>query len=341
MKTESNMTRQGIRSRVASILRLAMIIALGSGTIDAMAQKQIQSPESVDDIVAIQVSDNAYVLHGLRGLPNKINRGMIANLGFIVTEQGVVTIDSGGTVEQAQLLLSEIEKVTDAPVVAVLNSHIHGDHWLGNHTILEKYPDAVIYGHPEMLNKVADGAGETWVDLYDRLTGGVGGKIVIAGPAEGISGGSTLKFGSTKFSFVEIEKAHTDNDLLIHITPDQGDSIVFLGDLSFYKRLGRMDDGHFRGNIAALDKAISLEAGVYVPGHGPTTMGPLAAQSYRDLLDTLYSSTAELYEEGLADFEIKEKISPKFEAWRDWTGFDDGFGRHVNLVYLEVEEDSF
>jgi len=73
-----------------------------------------------------------------------------------------------------------------------------------------------------------------------------------------------------------------------------------------------MDDGHFKGNIAALDKAISLGADVYVPGHGPTTAGPLAAQSYRDFLDTLYSSTAELFEEGLADFEIKEKILPKF-----------------------------
>jgi len=141
--------------------------------------------------------------------------------------------------------------------------------------------------------------------------------------------------------FVEIEKAHTDNDLLIHVTGKPAGGVVFLGDLSFYKRLGRMDDGHFKGNIAALDKAMALGADVYVPGHGPTTSGPLAAKSYRDLLSKLYSSTAELFEEGLTDFEIKDKILPQFESWRDWTGFDDGFGRHVNLVYLEVEEDSF
>jgi len=68
----------------------------------------------------------------------------------------------------------------------------------------------------------------------------VGGKIVIAGPAEGISGGTTLEFGSTKIEFIEIEKAHTDNDLLIHVKTAQGNNAVFLGDLSFHKRLGRM-----------------------------------------------------------------------------------------------------
>jgi len=133
-------------------------------TVDAIAQKQFKSPETVEDIVAMKVTDSTYVLHGLRGLPNKINRGMIANLGFIVTEKGVVTIDSGGTAEQAKLLLSEIKKVTDAPVVAVLNSHVHGDHWLGNHTILETHPDAVIYGHPDMLTQVDDGGPEAWVE---------------------------------------------------------------------------------------------------------------------------------------------------------------------------------
>lgn len=326
---------------ITLILRLITAALVISAANQALAQKVFKSPESVDEVAAVQVTDAVYVLHGLRGLPNKINRGMIANLGFVVTDAGVVAVDSGGTVEQANLLLSEIKKVTDAPVVAVLNTHVHGDHWLGNHTILEKYPEATIYGHPDMISKVADGAGETWVNLYDQLTGGIGGKVIIAGPAEGMSGGKSLKFGSTRIDFVEIEKAHTDNDLLVHVTQNQSDSVIFLGDISFYKRLGRMDDGHFKGNIAALDKAISLGAQVYVPGHGPTTVGPLAAQSYRDLLSKMYSSTAKLFEDGLTDFEIKDKILAEFGPWRDWTGFDDGFGRHVNLVYLEVEEDSF
>jgi len=153
---------------IALLLRLMVVVAVSSTAFEATAQKQFVSPETVDQVAAVKVSENAYVMHGLRGLPNKINRGMIANLGFVVTEPGVVVIDSGGTAEQAQLLLSEIKKVTDAPVIAILNSHVHGDHWLGNHTIVEQFPDAVIYGHPAMIAQVEEGAGETWVDLYEK-----------------------------------------------------------------------------------------------------------------------------------------------------------------------------
>jgi glyoxylase-like metal-dependent hydrolase (beta-lactamase superfamily II) len=32
------------------------------------------------------------------------------------------------------------EKITNKPIVAVFNTHVHGDHWLGNQAIVERYP---------------------------------------------------------------------------------------------------------------------------------------------------------------------------------------------------------
>ena len=41
----------------------------------------------------------------------------------------------------------------------MLNTHIHGDHWLGNQAVRAAFPDAVIYGHPEMLAEVEGSGG--------------------------------------------------------------------------------------------------------------------------------------------------------------------------------------
>ena len=50
-------------------------------------------------------------------------------------QDGVILVDPGSTYQVGKQVLAEIKKVTTKPVVAVFNTHIHGDHWLGNQAI--------------------------------------------------------------------------------------------------------------------------------------------------------------------------------------------------------------
>lgn len=52
----------------------------------------------------------------------------IGNIGFVVTDQGVLVFDTGGEVERAEQALAALREVTDQPIVAVVYSHGHGDH---------------------------------------------------------------------------------------------------------------------------------------------------------------------------------------------------------------------
>jgi hypothetical protein len=52
----------------------------------------------------------------------------IANIGFVITDEGVFVFDTGGEVERARDALAALRKVTDAPIVGVAYSHGHGDH---------------------------------------------------------------------------------------------------------------------------------------------------------------------------------------------------------------------
>jgi cyclase len=55
-----------------------------------------------------------------------------SNAVFLVTDEGVLLIDTRTHPRVGQDLLERIRKVTDKPIKWVINSHFHGDHHFGN-----------------------------------------------------------------------------------------------------------------------------------------------------------------------------------------------------------------
>ncbi|MEW8212918.1 MAG: MBL fold metallo-hydrolase, partial [Candidatus Thiodiazotropha taylori] len=113
-----------------------------------------------------QIADNTYVLIGHDEHFSFANGGNIVNTGFIVTEAGVVVIDSGPSRLYGEQLIAAIAQVTDKPVVKLFITHMHPDHFLGNQAF-EGLPIAA-------LEKTQDGIrlmGETFNDNLYRLVG--------------------------------------------------------------------------------------------------------------------------------------------------------------------------
>ena len=112
----------------------------------------------LDNFKAEQVSNHVWVIHGPLELPNEKNEGFMNNPAFIVTDGGVVVVDPGSSVHTGNMLLREIRKVTDKPVIAVFDTHVHGDHWLGNDAIKRAFPEADIYAHDKTISMIEAGA---------------------------------------------------------------------------------------------------------------------------------------------------------------------------------------
>lgn len=55
-----------------------------------------------------------------------------SNASFLVTEEGVVVVDTRQHVRDGEELLAQIRKITDKPIKWVVNTHFHADHYLGN-----------------------------------------------------------------------------------------------------------------------------------------------------------------------------------------------------------------
>lgn len=296
-----------------------------------MYASAVENP--VRDYPADRIAAHTYVIHGPLGEPSVANQGFMNNPGFVVTRTGVVVIDPGSSVAAGRMVLRQIRNVTRKPVTHVLDTHVHGDHWLGNQAISEAYPQARLMAHPDMIRKASDGEAALWVGLMDRLTQGYtkGTRAVI--PTVPVSENQHFTTGGITFRILALANAHSKTDIMIEVVQD---AVVFTGDNVLNQRIARLDDGTFKGSIAACDRAIAVKARHYVPGHGKTANAKMV-QAYRDYMATLMAEVQRQYDAGKSDFEMKDAVAAELGAYRDWSGFNEQLGKHISLAVLEIE----
>ena len=293
--------------------------------------------EPVRDYPFEKVAENTWVIHGPLEMPNVSNQGFMNNPGMVLTNDGIVIVDPGSSMQAGEMVLRMLKKLSDQPVIAVFNTHIHGDHWLGNQAIRETYPDAPIYGHTEMLAMVAAGSGDTWVELMDRLTEGATKGTRVVGPSHAVKHGDTFKIGNKTFRIHHYGQAHTRTDIMIEV---EEDDVVFLGDNVTADRIPRMSDGNFQGNISSVDKILGIEAKTWVPGHGPTGDVTMV-KAYRDYLQAVYSSAEKAFNDDLDSSDVKAISLQATQQYKDWAGYNDELGPQGAQAYMEVEAAEF
>jgi glyoxylase-like metal-dependent hydrolase (beta-lactamase superfamily II) len=313
--------------------RFAMLVIL-LGAMPAGAADR--APPIKADYPLDRVAPRVYVVHGPNQMPTPENQGFMNNPGFVVTKSGVVVVDPGSSVQVGEMLLGKIRTVTKAPVVAVFNTHIHGDHWLGNGAIRAAFPKAKLYAHPEMIARTA-AEGANWVTLMDRLSNHASAGTRAVAPEIPVARGDRLTIGGLHFRVHHSGKAHTDGDIMIEVVEEKA---MFLGDNAMRDRVGRLDDGDLRGNIEALDMALATSAERYVPGHGKTG-GREVPQAYREWLDKLYAAVKKYRAQGLSDFEMKDQVIAELATYKSWSNFDAEIGKLISLVWLQAEREDF
>jgi len=316
-----------MRRSVFLILTLAV---LASGC------SRSKGPPIASDFPPVRLTEHVYVIHGPNEMPNKQNQGFMNNPGFVLTTKGVVVIDPGSSVQVGEMVLKQIATVTRDPVIAVFNTHIHGDHWLGNDAVRAAFPRAVIYAHPHMRARTA-ADGDTWITLMETLTDGATKGTRAAAPNADIEHDETLALGGKHFRIVHTGVAHTDGDIMVEVLED---SVLFTGDNIVAERAARMDDGNFKGNMAAAEAALKTKATIVVPGHGKSG-GRELVTNYLAYLKALHAAVKKYYAQGMSDFDMKDKVVTDLKPYQKWAQFDSEIGRLISLAYLQIEAEAF
>ncbi len=279
---------------------------------------------------------DVFVMHGPKEDPNKANEGFMNNPAFVIANNGLIVIDPGSSYLVGKKIIKQIEKISTKPILAVFNTHIHGDHWLGNQAIVEKYPDVKIYAHAKMIADAKNGDGDMWVELMATLTEGLSTGTIATYPTDKTENQQIITIDNKQFKVHNpYKKSHTDTDIMIESIDDK---VLFLGDNSLNNRMGRFSEiSSMLDNIKTLEYAINLNLVSYTPGHGLSGDANTAVKQFLDYLIILKNNIKKGYDDDLADFEIKPLLLAKVKKYQNWSGFNEQFGRNINIMYLEIE----
>ncbi len=284
-----------------------------------------------------KVAKNTWVMHGPRELPNPKNRGFMNNPGIVKTSAGLVMIDPGSTLRVGENVLAAVKKISDENIVAVFNTHIHGDHWLANQAIKTAYPKVKIYGHPKMLAEIENGEGDNWIKTMHSMTEGASKGTIVVGPNNTVDNSNVIKVGDTRFKIHHYGTSHTSNDIMIEVVEN---SVVFLGDNVLALRIPRTSDGTFQGNIATIETMLKSNAKTYVPGHGPSGDKTMV-ETYLNYLTLIYQAAQKAFEEDLDSSDVIAITRETTIAYKDWPGYEDLLGSQGAQAYSEVEAAEF
>jgi len=276
-------------------------------------------------------------MHGPVVSPNKENKGFMNNPAVIGATHGLIVIDPGGNYNVGKKVLAEIAKISDKPIIAVFNTHKHGDHWFANKAIVEKYPNVDIYAHPNMIKVSKEGEAEVWYGILSRTTGNLEGTKDFAFPTKTLVDGQKIEIDGQEFVIQHPHDAHTDTDIVI---AHMNSMTLFLGDNLMKGRLGSFDESSsIFGNIELLEN-IKRETNfkLYVPGHGKSGAKDETIDPFLNYLKVLAEEGKSAYGEDKESYEVKDEVMQKLPWMKEWDAFEKNMPSHLNKVMIEIEE---
>lgn len=249
-----------------------------------------------------QIAPDTWLLEGSTENFNTRNGGNVVNTAFIVTDAGVVVIDTGPSKRYGQAMRDAIARVTDQPIARVYLTHHHPDHVLGNQAFAE-VPIAALAETNRLLAEQGDGMAENMYRVVGDWMRGT--EVTLA--SETVEPG-VVEIGGHRLHLLAL-RGHTGADLVIF---DETTGVLFAGDILFHDRaLTTPNSPGLEVWLGELDQLEALSWKVLVPGHGPIAEDAEPFAQMRDYLGWLDSLLSESAAQGLVMTEVMQAPVPE------------------------------
>jgi glyoxylase-like metal-dependent hydrolase (beta-lactamase superfamily II) len=276
-----------------------------------------------------KVATNVYAIVGPLTNRTKENLGNNATFGFVVTDDGVVLIDAGGTYRGAQAIHQTIQTVTDKPVRLVINTGGQDHRWLGNSYFKKQ-------GARIMASAAAVADQRARVQDQFIMLGTLVGDEVLKGTNDVyaddlIQDQKTFSIGGTRFE-VRRGHAHTPGDMLVWLPQS---NVMFTGDLVYVERmLGVIEVSSSAKWIHSFETMASYKPRYIVPGHGSVTTIEQARKDTYDYLVFLRNTVRKYREAGGTEGGVGRLDQSQYSYLKNYELLK---GRNIQRVFQELE----
>jgi cyclase len=251
---------------------------------------------------------------------------------FVVTQEGVVMIDSCNSPLDSRKMAAAIKKVTDKPVVFLIDTEIHSDH-TANHFIFS--PPATIINH--------QGAGEGMKKEYDpkraetlaakspEMRAALEGSRMVTPHIE-YKEKMTIHLGERTFELIYLKNVHSEADTAIWLPKER---VLFAASAANVRRFLNLRPTVVIPDVLASYKLMkSLNPEIVVTGHGPPTTTKVFDE-YEGFYTLLLKRVGDMAAQGKSLAEIKKELKmPEYADWRD----QDRLAVNIDAAYRTVKK---
>ena len=245
-------------------------------------------------------------------------------IGWMASKDGIVVVDTQFP-DQANHLLTEIDKLKLGNIDLLINTHHHGDHTAGN-PVFKDRTDMILAHSNSRKNQEASA----------KARGREDSQVY---PTDTFRTSISRNIGSETVTLNYHGAAHTDGDALVHF---ENANVVHLGDLLFNRRFPYIDKSagaNIENWVKVLDKAKSNydNETIFMWGHAgdgyDITGGKDDISAFQNYLEKLLEFGEKSNKASMTLEEVKKNTTfiPGAEEWKG-----KGIERSLDAVYTEL-----
>lgn len=234
-----------------------------------------------------------------------------ANSTFLITNEGILVVDTGLNEQEGRKLLAEIRKISSLPVRYIVNTHYHPDHRGGNNVV---GPEATVIATRFTLSQPAS---------YSPAQG----KIAFSHEME-------LYLGGHEVQIYFPGPAHTVGDAVVYFPHEHA---IATGDLFLNGSCPAMDEGDMENWVAALDSMLQLPLEAVVPGHFDLA-NKEQLRRFRDYLADLRDQVSAMFRSGASLDQVQKRLElGKYKDFRQYPQYEATFADNAASYYHQLE----
>jgi cyclase len=277
----------------------------------------------------LKIRDGIYV-YGRDDIPG---RDLSSNCGIIITQEGVVLIDSGPNPPDSLAILAAVKKLTSQPIRFLINTETHNDHTTGNFVFS---PPAVVIGSTGAAAGIksyysAQRNEKLMAESAEMRDSFRGFRLVT--PHIEFTDRLVLNMGDRTLELLQLNRIHSDADTAIWLPKER---VLFSAAIAAVKRFGFFRFFVTIENVkATLKKLKALNPDIVVPAHGAPGTVQLLTET-ETFYDLLLDRVGKMITEGKPLDEIKANL--RLPEHQSWSGGKERLDTNIEAAYRAIKK---